>query len=108
MIFTDSSCKNSSMVAGVFFAEGSQCNHTFQVGAELVSMVAELHTIEEALLCSPARVNVCIATNSKSSIEVIQGWRSSPLSKCPLSKCTNSLGMGSYTTWMLTQGSVTW
>ncbi len=77
-VFTDGSCKGDSVTAGVFFAEGSWRNCAFQVGAEPISMVAELHTIEEVLLCSPAGVNMCMATDSKSSIEAICGWRTRP------------------------------
>lgn len=76
------------MAARVVFAEGSQCNCTFQVGAEPISMIAKLHTIAEALLCSPVGVNVCVATDSKSSIEGMCGWH-----MCPLGRAS-SLGTG--------------
>jgi ribonuclease HI len=77
-IFTDGSCKDGSTAAGVFFGPGSRRNRSFRIAAEPVSMVAELHAIEEALVCAPATTNVCIATDSKAGIDAITGWLGKP------------------------------
>ncbi len=73
-MFTDGSCANGHSARAVYFAPRSRRNWAFAVAAAPISMVAELHAIEEALLCTPAGVNICVATDSKASIEAITNW----------------------------------
>jgi len=73
-VFTDGSCANGRSAGAVFFGPRSRRNRAFAVAAAPISMVAELHAIEEALLCAPAGVNICVATDSKASIDAISNW----------------------------------
>jgi ribonuclease HI len=73
-VFTDGSCANDHTAGAVYFGPWSGRNWAFSIATTPVSMVVELHSIEEALLSMPAGVNVCVATDSKASIEVISNW----------------------------------
>jgi len=73
-VFTDGSCVNDHAAGAIYFGPQSSRNWAFSVAAAPISMVVELHSIEEALLCVPAGINVCVATDSKASIEAISNW----------------------------------
>lgn len=73
-VFTDGSCANGHLAGVVYFGPRLCRNCAFTITVAPISMVAELHAIEEALLCTPMGVNICVAMDSRASIDTISNW----------------------------------
>jgi ribonuclease HI len=80
-IFMDASCLGESSAGAVFYGNKSHHNRKFSIPIRPISMLAELHAIEEALLSAPCGVNLCIATDSLAAINSIKNWCSWSLSR---------------------------
>ncbi len=73
-VFTDGLCVSESAAGAVYYGKGLWCNHGFSIPIQPVSMLVELHAIEEVLLCAPSRVNLCVATDLWAAISSINNW----------------------------------
>jgi hypothetical protein len=74
MVFMDGLCVGESAAGAVYYGKGSWCNCGFSIPIQPVSMLVELHAIEEVLLCAPSGVNLCIATDSQVVISSVSNW----------------------------------
>jgi ribonuclease HI len=75
-VFTDGSCIGESAAGAVYYSSGSKRNLAFSILVQPISVLVELHAIEEAILSSPSGVNLCVATDSLVAIQSIGNWNS--------------------------------